>query len=65
MRGSALRWGMLAGLAGTWGLIAYNLSSVIDSPCRVLLFCGMETVWSIAGAYWVFQATKKKGGNNG
>lgn len=65
MRRLALRWGMLGMLAATWAIISYNLSHIIDSPFKILAFCMLETAWSAAGAYIVFQATKEKGGKNG
>lgn len=56
---------MFAALAATWAVIMYNLSSVIDNPTKVLIFCAAETAWTCAGAYLIFRATERKGGKNG
>ena len=64
MKCRLLRHSMFAALAATWAVIMYNLSSVADSPAKVLIFCAAETAWTCAGAYLIFRATEQKGGKN-
>lgn len=64
MKCRPLRCSMFAALAATWAVIMYNLSSVIDTPSKVLIFCAAETAWTCAGAYLIYRATEKKGGKH-